>query len=1222
MDGAMGTMIQAYELTEADFRGSQFADHASDLRGNNDLLNLTRPDIVEAIHAAYLDAGATIVKTNTFNSQSISQADYRAAHLVPALNREAARLARKAADAASLRTGEPRFVCGVLGPTNRTATLSPDVNNPGFRNISFDDLVAAYTEQAEALVDGGVDLLMVETVFDTLNGKAALFAIDAVLASRGIELLVMVSGTITDASGRTLSGQTVEAFWTSVRHANLFACGLNCALGARQLRPYIQELSRVADAPVSCHPNAGLPNQFGGYDETPDITASMIREFAESGLVNIVGGCCGTTPAHIRAIAGAVRDLPPRQIPARAPYSAFSGLEPLVIRPETMFVNVGERTNVTGSSKFAGLIKAGDFEGAVEVAREQVINGAQMIDVNMDEGLLDSTTAMVRFLNLIAAEPDIARVPIMIDSSRWDVIEAGLKCVQGKGVVNSISLKEGVEPFVEKARLIRRYGAAVVVMAFDERGQADTVDRKVDICTRAYRILTEDVGFSPDDIIFDPNIFAVGTGIEEHNEYGVAFIEACRAIKSTLPGALVSGGVSNFSFSFRGSKAVREAMHSVFLYHAIQAGMDMGIVNPGQLAVYTDIEPDLLEAVEDLLFNRRPDATERLTACAEKFSGKVARKEIDLAWRSLPVEARLTRAIVDGILEYIDEDTEEARTKLPRAIQVIEGPLMDAMNIVGDLFSAGKMFLPQVVKSARVMKKAVAWLVPFIEQEKSESPSAKSSKGTIVLATVKGDVHDIGKNIVGVVLRCNNYEVIDLGVMVPMAKILDTAREAKADMIGLSGLITPSLEEMVQVAREMERTGVELPLLIGGATTSKVHTAIRIDPQYHGPVVHVLDASRSVNVVAQLMSAGRRTGFAQQVKDEYTQLRGSNARREVQTRLRPIGEARSNRVSIAWDGYRPPKPFVTGTTVFSDYCLRELCQYIDWSPFFTTWELSGRFPGILDDPLVGAESRKLFDDATRLLERIVQEGTLGARGVVGLFPANAVGDDIEIYEDESRQRVRAVLRGLRQQQEKPPGRPNLCLSDFVAPRSTGIADYVGMFAVTAGAGADELAARFEKNHDDYSSIMVKALADRLAEAFAERMHERVRRELWGYARDERLGNEALIKEEYVGIRPAPGYPACPDHTEKRVLFDLLDVTSSIGIELTSSCAMWPAASVSGWYFSHPESSYFGLGRIGRDQVADYARRKGMSVEDVERWLASNLAYGAAAEPSQTDAVAV
>ncbi|MSR06783.1 MAG: methionine synthase [Gemmatimonadetes bacterium] len=1202
LDGAMGTMIQTYGLSESDFRGERFKNHPRELKGNNDFLALTRPDIVAAIHHAYFDAGADIVETNTFTSTSIAQADYGTEHLVRELNVESARIARTVADEITTREPhKPRFVCGILGPTNRSASISPDVNNPGFRNISFDELVVSYREQAEALLEGGVDFLMVETVFDTLNCKAALFALRTMLDEKRLDVPVAVSGTITDASGRTLSGQTTEAFWNSVRHANLFSIGLNCALGAKQLRAYVEELSRIAEIPVSCHPNAGLPNEFGGYDDTPENMAAQLAEWAGHGLLNIVGGCCGTTPRHIKAIAEAVKNITPRVIPKIVPYTRLSGLEPLVIRPETLFVNVGERTNVTGSSKFAGLIKTGNYEGAIEIAREQVANGAQMIDVNMDEGMLDSKAAMVRFLSLIASEPDISRVPVMVDSSKWEVIEAGLKCIQGKGVVNSISLKEGEAAFIERARLVRRYGAAAVVMAFDEQGQADTVKRKVEICTRAYRILTEDVGFPAEDVIFDPNIFAIGTGIEEHNDYAMAFIEATRIIKETLPRALISGGVSNVSFSYRGSNAVREAMHSAFLYHAIQAGMDMGIVNPGQLSVYSDIPAELLTAVEDVLFNRRPDSTERLTALADKYKGKTASKETDLAWRKDPVEKRLSHALVEGILDYIDPDTEEARTRCARAIEVIEGPLMEGMNIVGDLFGAGKMFLPQVVKSARVMKKAVAYLIPFIEREKAADGIPAKAKGKIILATVKGDVHDIGKNIVGVVLRCNNYDVVDLGVMVSATRILEAARAEKADVIGLSGLITPSLDEMVHVASEMEREGFDLPLLIGGATTSRTHTAVKIEPHYHRETVHVLDASRSVGVVSNLLSAERRPAFAQGVREEYARVRASHAGRETEARLLTVGEARGRHQKISWDTYRPVKPAKLGITVLADYSLEELIPYIDWTPFFATWELKGRYPAILEDKKVGVEAKKLLDDAKRLLDRFVKEKPVRASGVLGLFPANAVGDDIELADG-------TVIHGLRQQAEKPPGRPNLCLTDFIAPKTTGVPDYVGAFAVTAGLGGDEFAEGFAQQNDDYTSILAKALADRLAEAFAERLHERVRLEFWGYAANETLEGDDLIREKYVGIRPAPGYPACPDHTEKGTLFHLLDVEKNTGISLTENFAMWPAASVSGWYFSHPESIYFGVGKIGRDQVEDYAARKGMTVKEAERWLRPNLGY--------------
>ncbi len=1210
LDGAMGTMIQSYELAEQDFRGERFAGHARDQRGNNDLLALTRPDVITAIHRAYFDAGADIAETNTFNSTAVSMADYGMESVVAELNYEAVRLARKVADEFSDREPDkPRFVCGVLGPTNRTCSISPDVNNPGYRNVTFDELSAAYTEQTEALLEGGVDMLMVETVFDTLNCKAALYAVRSVLAARRASTPILISGTITDASGRTLSGQTTEAFWHSVQHAEPLSVGLNCALGARQLRPYVEELSGIANTLVSCHPNAGLPNEFGQYDQTPDEMAAIIGEFAESGFLNIVGGCCGTTPAHIGAIAAAVAGHPPRPIPEIERYTRLSGLEALTISPQTGFVNIGERTNVTGSPRFAGLIKSGDFEAALEVARQQVANGAQIIDINMDEGLLDSKEAMVTFLNLVAAEPDISRVPIMIDSSKWEVIEAGLKCVQGKGVVNSISLKEGVSAFIEKAEQVRLFGAAVVVMAFDEQGQADTVERKVEICTEVYRVLTE-IGFPPEDIIFDPNVFAVGTGIEEHNRYAVEFIEACRTIKETLPHSLVSGGVSNVSFSFRGSNAVREAMHSAFLFHGIRAGLDMGIVNAGQLAVYSDIPKELLDAVEDVLLNRRDDGTERLTALADRYRGKKDGRSVDLEWRHDDVEKRLAHALIEGILDYIVEDTEEARQKVDRPIQVIEGPLMDGMNVVGDLFGSGKMFLPQVVKSARVMKKAVAHLVPFIEREKAERGLGPQTKGKILLATVKGDVHDIGKNIVGVVLRCNNYEVIDLGVMVSAAKILETARAEQVDLIGLSGLITPSLDEMVHVAKELEREEFDVPLLIGGATTSKVHTAVKIEPGYHGATVHVLDASRGVGVVGNLRSEERRDSFVQSVREEYSRIRESHAGRVAQRRMLSLDQARERKLKIEWDGFRPCVPRTLGVTGFDAYPVAELIDYIDWSPFFSTWELRGHYPEILEDPRVGPEAAKLLDDARRLLDRIVAEELLVPRGVIGLFPANAVCDDIEVYSDEDREGVIAVTHGLRQQTEKPPGRPNLCLTDYMAPKAVGIRDYVGGFAVTAGEGLDELCADFEKHHDDYNSILAKALADRLAEAFAEHLHERVRREHWGYVSDETLSNRDLIKERYVGIRPAPGYPACPDHTEKGVLFDLVDATKHTGIRLTESYAMWPASSVSGWYFSHPDAIYFGLGKIGRDQVEEYAHRKGMDVGAVERWLAPNLGYDA------------
>ena len=1210
LDGAMGTMIQSYGLAEEDFRGERLRAHSAPLKGNNELLSLTRPEVIEAIHRAYFAAGADIAETNTFTANAIAQADYRTQDLVRELNLEAARLARRVADDFTAREPRrPRFVAGILGPTNRTASLSPDVNDPGYRAVTFDELASAYREQAEALLDGGADLLMVETVFDTLNCKAALFAVREVLERRGLDAPVMVSGTITDRSGRTLSGQTTEAFWNSIRHAGLFSVGLNCALGAKELRPYVEELSRIADVPVSCHPNAGLPNAFGQYDQGPAEMAEVLREFAASGFLNIVGGCCGTTPAHIEAIAAAVSYLPPRRVPTPPPFTRLAGLEPLTIRPDSLFVNVGERTNVTGSAKFAELVKRGDYEAAVEVAREQVENGAQIIDVNMDEALLDSAVAMRTFLNLVAAEPDIAKLPIMVDSSKWEVIETGLKCLQGKGIVNSISLKEGEVAFLDKARLIRRYGAAVVVMAFDELGQADTYERRVGILTRAYRALTEQVGFAPEDIILDPNIFPVGTGMAEHAGYAMDYLRACRTIKETLPRALVSGGVSNLSFSFRGNAAVRQAMHSAFLYHARQAGMDMGIVNPGQLTVYDDIPPELLLAVEDVLFNRRDDATERLIALAEHVTGGPKEVATALEWRAWPVERRLAHALVQGILDHVESDTEEARRARNRAIEVIEGPLMDGMNVVGDLFGAGRMFLPQVVKSARVMKKAVAYLVPFIARERAAGGEPPRPKGTIVLATVKGDVHDIGKNIVGVVLRCNNYEVVDLGVMVPAATILETARRVKADAIGLSGLITPSLDEMVHTAKEMEREGFTLPLLIGGATTSRVHTAVRIEPAYHGPTVHVLDASRSVGVVSSLLSDQKRDVFVAGVRQEYVRLRREHGERRAQERLVKIAEARRNKLALAWEGYCPPQPRMDGVHALNDYPLAELRETVDWTPFFAAWEMRGKYPDIFADPAKGAEARRLFDDAQRLLERIIAERRLRARAVFGLFPANSVGDDdIEIYADRGRSRVLTVLHHLRQQMGRPPGRPNLCLADYVAPRDSGLPDWIGAFAVTAGLGVDELCAEFERSHDDYSAILAKALSARLAESLAERLPQRVRREFWGYAPDEALDGAALIAERYVGIRPAPGYPACPDHTEKGALFALLDAASRAGITLTESYAMWPAASVSGWYFANPKAAYFGLGKIGRDQAHDYARRKGMDVRATERWLSPVLGY--------------
>jgi len=1205
IDGAMGTMIQARGLEEADFGGERFADHPRDLKGNNDLLSLTRPDVIRAIHEAYLEAGADVVETNTFNSTAVSQADYGTEAVVRELNEAAARLARQACDAAEASDpSRPRYAAGVIGPTNRTASLSPDVNDPGLRNTDFEELRAAYSEAARGLLDGGADLLLVETIFDTLNAKAAIFAILELFEERGERVPIWISGTITDASGRTLSGQTTEAFFHSIAHAEPMVVGLNCALGAKELRPYVEELSKIVPCFVSAHPNAGLPNELGGYDESPETMAEVLGEFARSGFLNLVGGCCGTTPEHIRAIAGAVRELPPREIPEVPARMRLSGLEPVTIGPDSLFVNVGERTNVTGSARFAKLIQAGDFEAALGVARQQVENGAQMIDVNMDEGLLDSEEAMATFLHLVAAEPDIARVPIMIDSSKWSVIEAGLRCVQGKSVVNSLSLKEGEEEFLRQAKLVRRYGAAVVVMAFDEQGQADTADRKYAICERAYRILTEKAGLPPEDLIFDPNIFAIATGIEEHDDYAVAYFEATRRIKENLPHSRVSGGVSNVSFSFRGNNPVREAIHSVFLYHGIRAGMDMGIVNAGQLGIYEEIPRELRERVEDVVLNRRPDATERLLEIAGSVKGDRKAKKADLAWRNAPVRERIIHALVQGTAQFIEEDTEEARAAVERTLDVIEGPLMDGMNVVGDLFGAGKMFLPQVVKSARVMKKAVAYLVPYLEEEKNQS---SRSAGKILLATVKGDVHDIGKNIVGVVLRCNGYEVIDLGVMVPCENLLRTAREEGADVIGLSGLITPSLDEMVHVASEMERQEFELPLLIGGATTSRVHTAVKIEPCYHGDVVHVLDASRSVGVISKLLGGGRED-FARQVRQEYEEIRRSRAGKSRAPSRISIEEARANALVTDWASYEPPRPRQTDLVVIEAPPLDELVERIDWTPFFRTWELRGRYPEILADARVGREATKLFDDAESLLRRIDSERLLRPRGVVRIFPANAVGDDIEIYTDESRSGVRAVVPCLRQQMRKSSDRPNLCLADFVAPRNADVADWLGVFAVTAGHGIERGLAEFERDHDDYHAILLKALADRLAEAFAEHLHERVRREIWGYAPDERLDNEALIREQYRGIRPAPGYPACPDHTNKGPIFELLGAREHARMELTDTYAMMPAASVAGLLFSHPEAAYFGVGRIGKDQVADYARRRGLDLGEAERWLSPNLGY--------------
>ncbi len=1205
LDGAMGTMVQRHKLDERAFRGERFREHGRDLKGNNDILTLSQPQIIAGIHRAYLDAGSDVIETNTFNSTSVSQADYGTQALVPELNYRAAHLARTTADEFSRLNGRPVFVAGSLGPTSRMTSLSPDVNDPGYRSVSFDELVATYRDAARALLTGGADLLLIETVIDTLNAKAAIYAALQLFDETGIEVPIIISGTITDASGRILSGQTPEAFWNSIRHARPLAVGFNCALGGRQLRPYIDELARLADTRICAYPNAGLPNAFGEYDEGAAETAEILREYAESGLINIVGGCCGTTPEHIRMLREAVGRHAPRVVPVAPAKCRLSGLEPVNIDEESLFVNVGERTNVTGSAKFRKLIEAGDYAAALEIARQQVLSGAQVIDINMDEGMLDSEAAMVRFLNLVAAEPDIARVPVMLDSSKWTVIEAGLKCLQGKGVVNSISLKEGEEVFLEHARKVRRYGAAAVVMAFDEQGQADSVERRVAICERAYRLLTERAGFPPEDIVFDPNIFAIATGIEEHNGYALAFIEATRLIKERLPHALVSGGVSNVSFSFRGNDPVREAMHSVFLYHAIKAGMDMGIVNAGQLAIYEEIAPELRDAVEDVVLNRAQDATERLLALAGRFKGDGgARRKDDLEWRSLPVAKRLEHALVKGIDDFIIGDTEEARLTFAHPLQVIEGPLMDGMNIVGDLFGAGKMFLPQVVKSARVMKRAVAHLVPFIEQGKEGG--AHRSNGRIVMATVKGDVHDIGKNIVGVVLQCNNFEVIDLGVMVSCEKILETARREEADFIGLSGLITPSLDEMVHVASEMKRQGFTLPLLIGGATTSPAHTSVKIAPQYDSGVLYVKDASRSVGVCQTLANPETRAAFIDKVNQEHERKREQHAGRKVKAPALSLAQARNNRRRIEWAAYAGPVPRSPGVQCFTDYPLTELLSYIDWMPFFNAWQFAGKFPDILTDAVVGEAASNLYADARRMLERLVAERWLSAQAVIGLFPANSSGDDVEIYCDEKRATPALTLAFLRQQKDKPAGQAHECLADYVAPKSSGVRDYIGAFAVTAGLGIEEHIARFERAHDDYSAIILKALADRLAEAAAEHFHERVRRELWGYAAGEELTHEQLVRESYRGIRPAPGYPACPDHTEKAKLWQLLGVDRRTDIRLTDSYAMYPAAAVSGWYLAHPEAHYFAVGRISRDQVEDYARRKGMTVADAEKWLGPNL----------------
>lgn len=1222
IDGAMGTMIQRHKLTEKDFRGERFKNYPHDLKGNNDLLSITQPEVIKGIHREYFAAGADIVETNTFNANVISQADYHLQELAYEINYESAKIAKQVADEFNLPAGKagkklpdkPRFVAGALGPTNKTLSLSPNVNDPGYRAVTFDEVAATYYDAARGLVDGGADIILIETIFDTLNAKAAIFGVEKLITERSLDIPVMISGTIVDQSGRTLSGQTTEAFLISVSHAkNLVSVGLNCALGAKQMRPFVEDLSNVSDKFLSVYPNAGLPNEMGGYDETPQTMATVLEDFLASGFVNIVGGCCGTTPGHIREISEIIKKYKPRIPKIQEPYLRLSGLEPVVYRPDSNFMNIGERTNVTGSKKFARLIKENNYDEALSVARDQVEGGAQVLDINMDEGMLDSEAAMTKFINLLEAEPDIAKLPIMIDSSKWSVIEAGLKCLQGKGIVNSISLKEGEDVFTEHARKVLSYGAAVIVMAFDEKGQADTFERRIEICKRAYKILTEEIGFQPQDIIFDPNILAIATGIEEHNNYAVDYLEATRWIKQNLPYAKVSGGVSNLSFSFRGNDTVREAMHSAFLFHAVKAGMDMGIVNAGQLEVYEEIQKDLLEKIEDVILNRKPDATERLIDFAETIKKKDKSsigEEKKEDWRNVPVEERLKHALVKGIVDFIDIDIEEARKKYPQPIEVIEGPLMAGMNVVGDLFGAGKMFLPQVVKSARVMKKAVAILIPFIEAEKAISKSTRE-QGKVLMATVKGDVHDIGKNIVGVVLGCNNYNVIDLGVMVHTEKILQTAIDEKVDVIGLSGLITPSLDEMVHVAKEMERRGMKLPLLIGGATTSRIHTAVKIAPNYSGAVIHVLDASRSVPVVSNLLNENEeeRKKYVQLFKDEYAQAREDYSKRKSDKKYISLDKARENRLKIDWQKTEIKKPNKLGVTILKEFNLEKLRNYIDWTPFFMTWELKGKYPTIFEDKNVGPEAKKLFDDANKLLDKIISDKLLTANGVIGLFPANSVGcDDIEVYADESRSGVKRVLHTIRQQIEKSKDEPNIALADFIAPKESGVEDYIGMFAVTAGEGIENIVAQFEKDHDDYNSIMVKAIADRLAEAFAEHLHKLVRKEYWGYAAEENYSNEELIKEKYIGIRPAPGYPAQPDHTEKPIIFSMLDVEKNVGIKLTESMAMYPAASVSGLYFSHTEAKYFNVGKIEKDQVLDYHRRKGISVEEIEKWLSPILNY--------------
>lgn len=1206
IDGAMGTMIQRYKPTEEDYRGERFKDYPYPVKGNNDLLSITNPKMIEEIHRAYLEAGADIIETNTFNSNPLSLADYHMEELTYELNFESAKIAKKVTTEFNAKNPDkPRFVAGALGPTNKTTSLSPDVNDPGYRAVSFDDVVNAYTGQIRGLVDGGADVLLVETIFDSLNAKAALFAIETYFEKTGKRLPIMVSVTITDASGRTLSGQTVEAFLTSVRHENLLSIGLNCALGAKEMRPYLEEMAQKAPYYISCYPNAGLPNQFGEYDETPETMCVLVDDFLKNGFVNIIGGCCGTTPDHIKAIAHAASKATPHKKPEADTLLHLSGMEAITLYPGSNFMNIGERTNITGSKKFAKLITSGDYNGALSVARDQVDGGAQVIDVNMDEAMIDSKAAMVKFLNLVAAEPDIAKLPIMIDSSKWEVIEAGLKCTQGKSIVNSISLKEGEEKFIEQARKVRKYGAAVIVMAFDEKGQADTLDRRKEICARAYDILTKQVNFPPQDIIFDPNIFPVGTGIEEHKRNAIDYFESTKWIKENLPFAKVSGGVSNVSFSFRGNDTVREAIHSAFLYHAIKAGMDMGIVNPGMLQIYDEIPKDLLVLVEDVLLNRKEDATENLLAYAETIKSKGKKIEKDEAWRSLPVNERLAHALVKGIDEYIEQDTEEARKNFAKSLEVIEGPLMAGMSIVGDLFGSGKMFLPQVVKSARVMKKSVAYLTPFMEAEKTEGANVA---GKILMATVKGDVHDIGKNIVGVVLGCNNYKVIDLGVMVPCEKILEAAIKEGVDAIGVSGLITPSLDEMVHIAKEMKRNNFKIPLLIGGATTSKVHTAVRIAQEYDNPVVYVNDASRCVNVLSSLLSPNQ-NDFLANVEREYEQLRTLHKNKNSEQKFISLAEARRNKLKIDWNKLEATHPMLVGNIALPDFPIGEIAKYIDWTPFFHAWEMKGSYPKIFDDPEKGVEAKKLFDDAQEMLNKIITEKWLLARGVAGFYPANTINDDdIEVYEDDSRTTVKTVLHTLRQQTKKPEGQANIALADFIAPKESGKADYIGGFAVTAGLGIERLIRRFEKQHDDYSSIMIKALADRLAEAFAELLHEKVRKEFWAYAPYENLSAPELVNEAYRGIRPAPGYPACPDHTEKIEHFELFEVYPKTGIELTDSMAMYPTAAVSGLYFSHPESHYFSLGKINKDQVQDYAKRKGMSIDEVEKWLRPNLGY--------------